>query len=124
MYRERIQDVINTMFELVPCLLPSNRVWAETSLNNVHKLVAEMTVSIQLPKDAPKIADKFTPYVEYEEQRIKRTLEQVKYRIDALDTVYAIAGNDRLERVRPSQFCFYPPFTYETSQSYPWSSFR
>ncbi|TCD69483.1 hypothetical protein EIP91_007413 [Steccherinum ochraceum] len=98
MYRERIQDVLNTMFELVPCLLPSNRAWAEASLNNVHKLVAEMTVSIQLPKDSPKVADKFTPYIEYEEKRIKCTLEQVKYRIDALDTVYAIAGNDRLER--------------------------
>ena len=46
------------------------------------------------------VETKFKEYVGYEEERIKRNLQKIKYDIDASDTVYIVAGPERIEQAR------------------------
>lgn len=43
--------------------------------------------------------DKFKEYVEQEEARIEKNLEDIKYILDGQDTMVLVAGNGRLEKV-------------------------
>lgn len=48
----------------------------------------------------PDIQYKFQAYMDHEEERITKNLEAIHYDIDALDTVYVVAGPGRIEKVR------------------------
>ncbi|TCD63086.1 hypothetical protein EIP91_006013 [Steccherinum ochraceum] len=63
--------------------------WAE-----ITKLISGLK-SDETSTDTP--TSKFTSYAEYEEDRIQRNLNDINYRIDALDTVYVVLGRGRLE---------------------------
>lgn len=90
------------MYSMVPYLLPENRRWAGYYLFVVFKFVAQVIYGLEYPNEAPEyLEEKFSAYVTYEEDRIRKSLELVKYDIDAVDTVQVIA-NGRIEKVSTS----------------------
>ncbi|THH29238.1 hypothetical protein EUX98_g4953 [Antrodiella citrinella] len=97
-YKALIEELMSKMFAMVPYLLPENRRRADYYLSLVYKFVAQITMGLTYPNEVPEhVAEKFTPYVEYEEQRLRKNLELIKHDIDALDTVHVVAGG-RIEK--------------------------
>lgn len=93
------------IYSSIPYLLPENRKFADYYLATVWKFVAQITMALQYPNEVPEhLADKFTAYVEHEEERLKKNLELIKYDIDALDTVHVVAGG-RIEKVHAFRNC-------------------
>ncbi len=85
-------------------MLPENRYWVDYYLSKVWKVGVEMTKSLRAPSNVPdNLEGRFKAYVDYEEDRIRKNLEDIRYDIDALDTVYVVAGPGRIEKV--SLFC-------------------
>lgn len=84
---------------MIPYLLPENRQLAGDYLSRVFKVVAQIIYGLQYPIEVDdNLTEKFMPYVDYEEQRIKRNLELIKYNIDALYTIPAVVGG-KIEKV-------------------------
>lgn len=99
-YKKKIEDIIAKMYSMVPHLLPENRRWAGYYRFIVYQSVAQFTQGLEAPKEAFKLGRKFAAYTKYEEARIKKNLETIKYDMDALDTVQGVV-NGRIEKVRP-----------------------
>ncbi|TCD67366.1 hypothetical protein EIP91_010200 [Steccherinum ochraceum] len=100
-YREQIHGIFAQMFALRSKLLPENRQGADFYLNKVWQSTVELTLAFKvddLPSDVQ--ISRILPYAQYEEERIRRNLLDIRYDIDALDTVYVVAGKDseRLEK--------------------------
>lgn len=99
-YRDKIHVLLAQMFALRPRLLPENRNSAEHYLKAVWQSTVELTLAFKSEdlssNDVP--LSRFTPYAQYEEDRIRRNLSDIKFDIDALDTVYVVAGRGRIEK--------------------------
>lgn len=87
------------MFDLLPSLLPRNRYWADYYLDRVWPYAAELLFALR-KRDLPDLEYKFQPYIEKEEERIRNNLKEIRYDIDALDSVHVVAGPGRIETVR------------------------
>lgn len=88
------------MFALLGDVLPQNRYWADHYLQHVWPVAYELVKSLH-PTSVPEhIESKFQAYVDFEEERIRRNLADINFDIDALDTVYVVAGPGRIEKVR------------------------
>ena len=103
-YCTKILDIFAIMFAMRSEVLPENRYWTDHYLNETFQVGAELTMSFRKPENVPDGLDaKFQKYVDHEEGRIAAKLREFKYDIDALDTVYIIAGpprSDEKTRVR------------------------
>ena len=62
---------------------------------------------------------KFQDYVTFEEERIMKNLEGIRYNVDALDTVSAVTGPGRLENVRLSNNVSFSRFPDMLSAYFP-----
>lgn len=83
-------------------MLPENRCWVEYYVYQVWQVGYELCTSFRPPlqSEVPDwLEAKFQDYVTYEENRIRRNLKDINYDIDALDTVFIIAGPGRIEKV-------------------------
>ena len=83
--------------------LPVNRSGVEYYLQKVWRVGFELCVPLTRRKYLRFLPDwleeKFSDYVLHEEGRIRKNLEDVKYDLDALETVYIVAGPGRIEKV-------------------------
>ncbi|TCD69752.1 hypothetical protein EIP91_006288 [Steccherinum ochraceum] len=95
-YVNAIHQIFAAMFDLLPSLLPRNRFWADYYLDRVWPYAAELLFALR-KRDLPDLDYKFRPYVEKEEERIRNNLKEIRYDIDALDTVHVVAGPGRIE---------------------------
>lgn len=87
------------MFALLGDVLPQNRYWTDYYLQHVWPVAYELVKALH-PASVPEhIESKFQAYVDFEEERIRRNLADIKFDIDALDTVYVVAGPGRIEKV-------------------------
>ena len=88
-------------------VLPENRFWVDYYLGKVWQRAAQLCHSLALLGELPPwLEDKFKAYVDCEEKRIKDNLSSVRYDIDALDTVYIVAGPGRIEKVCMLLLCW------------------
>jgi hypothetical protein len=88
------------MFSIRDELLPENRYWADYYLRNVWPVAFKLTKGFR-PANIPEhIEAKFQSFADLEEERIKQNLDGIRFDIDALDTVYVVAGPGRIEKVR------------------------
>ena len=92
------------MFSLLPLVLHENRKWLDGYLAEIWRPLADLTEGIQGPQtpNQNEVVDQIAPYIEFEEQRIRRNLEILQYTIDALDTVHVVTGSVRMENVSTS----------------------
>lgn len=92
------------MFDMRHNVLPENRYMVDDYLNNVWVDGAKILESLQPAKAIlAHLEHKFAGYVAFEEGRIHKNLEGVRYNIDAVDTVVTMTGPGRLENV--SRLC-------------------
>lgn len=80
-------------------VLPENRYWADYYLKTVWPVAFELIKAFRQANVSDHIEAKFKDYAEYEENRIRKNLEDIRFDIDALDTVYVVAGPGRIEKV-------------------------
>ena len=80
-------------------LLPENRYWADYYLRNVWPVAFELVRAFRPANIAEHIEAKFQPFADLEEERMRRNLADISFDIDALDTVYVVAGPGRIEKV-------------------------
>ena len=101
LYRDKIHDIFGRMFAMRTTLLPENRYGADYYLNTVWSSIVELTTAFRKDDacDDLQLLPKFMPYAQMEEDRIRRNLLDIRYDIDALDTVYVVAGRGRIEKV-------------------------
>lgn len=53
------------------------------------------------PANVPEhVEAKFQAFADLEEERMRQNLADIRFDIDALDTVYVVAGPGRIEKVR------------------------
>ncbi|KAI0701233.1 hypothetical protein BC835DRAFT_271177 [Cytidiella melzeri] len=97
-YGEYILELFNHLFSMRSSLLPENRYWADYYLKTVWPVAFELIKSFR-PANVPEhIEAKFKAYTEHEESRMRKNLEDIRFDIDALDTVYVVAGPGRIEK--------------------------
>lgn len=99
------------MYGLRSRLLPENHYWADYYLRKVWSSVVEITAGLQTPDLPDHLEAKFEPYISHEEERIRKNLQDIRFDIDALDTVYVVAGPGRIEKVGKSSFRSFARFT-------------
>lgn len=98
--RRAIKKILDEMFFILPWLCPENRASAREYLSEIWIIVMSLVTSFEgRHQYSVFLQEKFGGYIAKEEERIKRNLEQVKYRIDDVETLYMIAGFGRLEKV-------------------------
>ncbi|GJE96219.1 hypothetical protein PsYK624_124130 [Phanerochaete sordida] len=97
-YGQKIIGLLNDMFSLRGELLPENRYWADYYLRNVWPVAFELVKGFH-PANLPEhVEAKFQAFAELEEERIRQNLDAIRFDIDALDTVYVVAGPGRIEK--------------------------
>ncbi|KAK7042365.1 hypothetical protein R3P38DRAFT_2890069 [Favolaschia claudopus] len=99
MYATKIHQIMCKMFAIIPKILPTNTTAVNQYLSSIYEGVTTLALSVNAPgylSDAT--LDKFKPYLESEEARLKGNLEAVKYDIDALDTLELVTGAGRIDR--------------------------
>ncbi|THH29709.1 hypothetical protein EUX98_g4473 [Antrodiella citrinella] len=95
-YAKAIHEILSAMFDMRPKLLPRNRYWADYHLDRVWPYIAELILDLR-KREVPDLEHKFRPFMLKEEERIRGNLRDIRYDIDALDTVPVVAGPGRTE---------------------------
>ena len=91
--RQAIDEMLERMFALLPHLRPENQMGARYYLSYVWDIVKSITVSLNVKYTSAFLKNAFQDYIQTEEKRIKRNLEDVKNVIDGVDTLLLVTGN-------------------------------
>lgn len=107
-YCKKIEEIWDAIIRLSDEVLPENRSEVNSYISLQWDYVMLWVKSIKRDEGTEALRERFDSHVTTEEERLRRTLEDIKYNIDSSDTVRLIAGNDRLETVifRTIFFCF------------------
>lgn len=98
-YKTKIRELIAKMFAIMPSVLPSNRAYTNDYLDLVYRGVTSLESAIAPCFITESLQEKFRSYVEAEENRLRDNLRDVRFDIDARDTLELVAGPGRIERV-------------------------
>lgn len=88
------------MFHLLEQVKPMNRRIVDQYLVKAWNLVMGITISIQKQRVTDALKTRFEPWITAEEERLKKNLEEIRYDIDAYDTVRLVTGPGRIEMVK------------------------
>jgi hypothetical protein len=101
-YSSKIRDIMGKMFAVLHTVRPENRNAVNDYLLTVYEPVTTLIDSINYcpPNDA--LRARFRSYIDSEEERLRKNLDEVDYDIDATDTLALVTGPGRIERVSPS----------------------
>jgi len=97
-YSNKIRDIFAIMFGLRRRLQPENQYWVDYYLCKVWPDITKLTMATRETELFDHIFRRFKEYVKYEEQRIKKNLDDIRYDIDAFRTVSLVAGPGRFEK--------------------------
>ncbi|KAJ6515406.1 hypothetical protein C8R45DRAFT_208195 [Mycena sanguinolenta] len=97
-YVGKIKDLLAKMFALRLHVLPANRVSVNKYLESIYHGVTTLHSGLNPCFINDSLQEKFTSYVDAEEARLRGNLEAISYDIDALNTLYLITGEGRIER--------------------------
>ena len=80
-------------------VLPENRHQVNEYIGDVWEGVTVFVRSFRWEKGTEDLKTKFRSYVDAEETRLQKNLEDIKYVIDSDDAVRLISGHGRIETV-------------------------
>ena len=103
-YCEKIEEIFDAMIRLAYEALPENRKEVNLYIARVWRNVIVFVQSIKREKGTDELKTNFEPHVTAEEARLQRNFEDIKYDIDAYDTVGLISGEGRIEMVSWDHF--------------------
>ncbi len=92
-------EICAKMFAMREKILPANRDAVDRYLQMVWKKVCTLAASFVKVRAPSSLRQRFESYVNGEEERLRRGLEKVKYKIDAINTLSLITGPGRIEKV-------------------------
>ena len=98
-YCEKIEEIFDAMIRLSDEVLPENRKEVNEYIACVWSSVTMWVRAIKREKGTEELRTRFESYVNAEEARLHRNLEDIKYDIDSYDTVKLVAGDGRPETV-------------------------
>ena len=87
------------MFAMRSEIYADNRVSVHRYLDMVWKKICTLASSFNPTRLSSALRERFQDYVDAEEARLREGLVQVKYRIDAPNTLSLILGEGRVEKV-------------------------
>lgn len=97
-YCKKIEDIFDVMIRLSDEVLPENRKAVNDYIWYAWIEVATFTRSIKREDGTDELRAKFQSHVDAEEERLRNTLEDIKYDIDSYDSVHLIS-HGRIETV-------------------------
>lgn len=97
--QDRIFQIYEKMFGMLPTLLDENRPFAQNYLNRTWRQIYEVVSSLQIRFVPDELEPKFRSYAMQEEARLKNNLAEVRYFIDQFDVLHLVVGPGRIERV-------------------------
>lgn len=119
-YRNRVHMILAQMYALIAKVQPRNQHQVQTYVEIVSSSVFPITMSLQRVADLdPFWRSKFRDYEEFEVNRLHDNLTQVDYRINSSDTLRAIAGQGRIEKVCLYRYSYGRKTTTQTIVSVP-----
>ena len=98
-YCVKIEEIFDAMIRLSSEVLPENRMAVNNYIDEVWKRVSPFVRSIEREEGTEELESKFKSYVDSEESRLQRNLEDISYRVDSPATVRVVAGEGRFETV-------------------------
>ena len=100
-YRDMIVDIYTKMFAIRPQIHSANRKVVDGYLRTVWAHICTLTSSFVGSRHTilNQLQRRFSSYVEAEEERLRQGLEEVRYDIDAMNTLLLITGPGRIEKV-------------------------
>ena len=127
MYCVKIEAIFAAMTYLARRVPPENQRAVEYYIHTTWRFVTALVQSIEREEGTDYLKSKFESHVVAEEKRLRRNLEDIKFRIDGPGPFWAVSGEGRVERVikpvfvttlvqssqkftfRPSSRCFISP---------------
>ncbi|KAF7302096.1 hypothetical protein MIND_00776400 [Mycena indigotica] len=97
-YAIKVRELLAKMFAVRLHVLPENRVAVNKYLETIYHGVTTLHSGVNPCYINESLQEKFAPYFDGEEARLRGNLEAVKYDIDALNTLYLVTGQGRIER--------------------------
>lgn len=98
-YVGKIRELLAKMFALRLKVLPVNRGSVNKYLDSVYSGITTLHSGLNPCYVNEGLQDKFNSYVDSEEARLRGNLEAISYDIDALNTLFLVTGQGRIERV-------------------------
>ncbi|KAM5542913.1 hypothetical protein V8D89_003297, partial [Ganoderma adspersum] len=97
-YRSKILSTLDSMSSLLENILTPNRARFRGYLDGTRRLVANMVQPFKADTERLFLLPQFQDYMDENEARLQKSLETVRYEIDALDTLALVNGRRGLER--------------------------
>ncbi|KAI0951411.1 hypothetical protein AcW1_008459 [Taiwanofungus camphoratus] len=97
-YRDRIDNLISKMFALRASVHVLNRDSVEEYLSNMWPGLTQLTESLERFYPTETLQGRFQLYIDEEEERIKKNLEDIRYHIDEINTLILTTGEGRIEK--------------------------
>ncbi|KAJ7901712.1 hypothetical protein B0H14DRAFT_1250148 [Mycena olivaceomarginata] len=97
-YATKIRELIAKMFALRTRVLPANRTAVNSYLETIYQGVTSLESGLAPCYVNEALQEKFSSYVEAEEERLRGNLEAVDYDLDAANTLTLVTGQGRIER--------------------------
>ncbi|KAJ7181616.1 hypothetical protein C8R43DRAFT_969666 [Mycena crocata] len=97
-YKTKIRELIAKMFAVMQHILPANRAYADQYLDLVYRGITSLESAIGPCFITDSLQEKFRSYVEAEENRLQDNLRDIRFDIDARDTLELVMGPGRIER--------------------------
>ncbi|KAJ7177952.1 hypothetical protein C8R46DRAFT_667658 [Mycena filopes] len=98
MYVNKILELLSKMFAILPKILPVNKSLVNSYLSEIYEGIYTVVGSVNGCAIDTGLQERFRPYVEAEEARLRANLEAVEYDLDAADTLALITGAGRIDR--------------------------
>ncbi|KAJ7126471.1 hypothetical protein C8R43DRAFT_708313 [Mycena crocata] len=97
-YAGKIRELLAKIFALRLKVLPANRGSVNKYLDSIYHGIQTLISGLNPCYINEGLQEKFNSYVETEEARLRENLTEISYDIDALNTLYLITGQGRIER--------------------------
>ena len=98
-HRDRIYEIFDEMFSLLPVVLPENRVASSNYLSTVWAPIIGLVESVEEWDVDEGLSAKFQSFIDNQTADMKRNLGLVKYDIDDMTTLKLVAGSGGIEKV-------------------------
>jgi hypothetical protein len=97
---ENIFNQMNILKDRVGILMPGNKPFITSYIDNVWDIVTALTSAIDRYTGAPPwLKEKYKDYNTQQEEVLANRLKEIRYDIDDTDTVHLILGREPIEKV-------------------------
>ncbi|KAF8529736.1 hypothetical protein BU17DRAFT_79834 [Hysterangium stoloniferum] len=97
-YSSKIRGLIGKMFAILPNIKSENLNFVNDYLATVCRRVTTLRASVNLSYRNEVLQARFQSYVDAEEERLRKNLQEVAYDIDAMNTLVLVTGPGRIEK--------------------------